>query len=429
VAVAARLFDWTVRNIQLNELLPYPTADAEPSADGEGEAPTASSPLLEAKAGPGYTTYPWQTLTFGRGDAWQRARVFILLARQRQIDVVMLAFDDTEESPRPWLPAALIDDQLYLFDTSLGLPIPGPGGFGIATLEQVRKDRSLLSELDVGEHTYAPAEADFDKVVALIDASPNSLSRRMRLIDSQRAGGQQLVLSANPSGLAERLRQCSEISNVELWRTPYETWVYRTALSLRSPQDPELIRRLMLDEWIFDGQAPLVLARQLHFRGRFENEGQKEGAKAKYFAACLSKADIDRIETSPELQRRLGIVRNRENDQQWQAVLQTQKLLFIRAKRNASYWLGLIHYETGGSQYEPALYWLKTRTLEAAENGPWTAGARYNLSRVYEATGDLREARNMLLLDDSPQKHGNLLRARFLRKKLEAQEEASDGSS
>lgn len=434
LAVAARLFDWTVRNIQLDELLPYP------NVDGDGEASDGISPLMKATAGPGYTTHPWQTLMFGRGDAWQRARVFIQLARQRQIDVVLLALDDDAQTPRhrPWLPAALIDDQLYLFDAELGLPIPGPDGVGVATLEQVRKDKSLLTELEVGSaYPYVAAKADLDKVVALIDAAPDSLSCRMKLLESHVATGQRLVLSVNPSGLAERLRQCDGISDVDLWHTPFETWVYRKALDrwveqkkLSGPETEEdsvRMRRLMLDEWIFDDPTlldPTLLpqGRQLHLRGKFENEDRKQGAKAKYFTAREPDADIDRIETSPEIQKRMGLVRDekRESDLEWQVRLQIRKMVITRAKRNASYWLGLIHYETG--RLEPALEWLKTRTIEAAEAGPWTGGARYNLSRVYEAMGDLQKARSELLLDDSPQKHGNLLRARFLREKLEAQE-------
>ena len=422
LAVAARLFDWTVRNIQLDELLPYPPASAGPAADGGSNAPSVTSPLMEAKPGPGYTAFTWQTLMFGRGDAWQRARVFIQLARQQHIDVVMLALDDARQlpRPRPWLPAVLIDDQLYLFDAELGMPIPGPGGIGVATLEQVREDKDLLSALDAGSsHPYAPAKANLDEVVALIDASPGFLSQRMKLVDSQATTGQQLVLAVDPSGLAERVRQCDGISDVQLWRVPYETWVYRMARGPREQEDPELIRRLMLDEWIFAGLTPMVQGRQLHFRGRFENKGQKKGAKAYYLESRVPDAEIERIETSPDLQQRMGIERDRLNEQQWQAKLLAQKSMVIRIKRNVSYWLALIHYETGN--YEAAMNWLEVRNLEAAADGPWTGGARYNLSRVYELMGDLEQARNVLLLDDSPQKHGHLLRARFLRRKLEAQ--------
>ena len=62
---AKSLFDWTVRNIQLE-------------ADDPNRIPQ----------------FPWETLLFGRGTATERAWVFILLARQLGIDAAMLAMDE-----------------------------------------------------------------------------------------------------------------------------------------------------------------------------------------------------------------------------------------------------------------------------------------------------------------------------------------------
>ena len=43
---------------------------------------------------------------------------------------------------------------------------------------------------------------------------------------------------------------------------------------------------------------------------------------------------------------------------------------------------------------------------------PWTPGARYNLARCYEQLGQSSLARQWLESDkESPQRHGNLLRA------------------
>ncbi|MCA9241794.1 MAG: hypothetical protein KDA37_16405, partial [Planctomycetales bacterium] len=39
------------------------------------------------------------------------------------------------------------------------------------------------------------------------------------------------------------------------------------------------------------------------------------------------------------------------------------------------------------------------------------AGIRYNLARAYESLGDNQRAAELLLADDSPQRHGNRLRA------------------
>ena len=119
----AKLFDWTVRNIELDR------------------NSLERTPQM-----------PWETLLLGHGTAMERAWVFILLARQQGIDAAVLATTiaptgEPEASAsggkahgrlatapvpmadlRPWCAAVLIEGQLYLFDTALGLPIPAPGG-------------------------------------------------------------------------------------------------------------------------------------------------------------------------------------------------------------------------------------------------------------------------------------------------------------
>src|SRR5262249_55732351 len=141
--------------------------------------------------------------------AIQRAWVFMLLGRQRQLDIVMLAVADPDHPgrTRPWLPALVHDGQLYLFDTSLGLPIPGPGGKGIATLAQAAEDESILNRLDFDEnHHYPFKAAEAKQVTAYIEASPGYLSRRMKALESQLAGEERVVLTASPERIAERLK-------------------------------------------------------------------------------------------------------------------------------------------------------------------------------------------------------------------------------
>lgn len=424
VSLAARLFDWTVRNVQLDALLPFPGQAAGPT-DGAEEDVSGDSLVQQGAPGPGYTAFPWQTLVYGHGDAWQRARVFILLCRQQQIEAVMLALDDPQSSPRPrpWLPAVLIDDQLYLFDTALGLPIRGSKGTGIATLAQVRQDAGLLATLHVGQdNRYAAADADFDRLVALIDAPPEALSYRIERFQQQAATGEPLFVSVPAGRLAERLQRQSGIAATELWQTPFQTWLYRNALKRRGRQDREVLRQLMFDEMIFDSMHPLIQGRVQYFRGNFEKTPDREGAKGYFVEARLPDVVIQQIETSPKVQAELGVFRTRENDLEWQYRLQMTKSLVIGIKNTATYWLGLTHYDTG--RFETAIDWLKRRTLESPGENQWKPGARYNLSRTYEALGDLETARRALLLDDSPQRHGNLLRARYLREKMERQGES-----
>ena len=73
--------------------------------------------------------------------------MFAMLCRQQGMDVVMLGVSEPE--PKFWLPALVLDYELYLFDVRLGLPIAGLGGEGVATLRQVREDESLLRQLDL----------------------------------------------------------------------------------------------------------------------------------------------------------------------------------------------------------------------------------------------------------------------------------------
>src|SRR5262249_43049170 len=142
VAVAQRLFDWTVRNIQL-----------------DGPARTAQ---LET-----YPHRPYEILLYGHGDALERAWVFILLARQQGLDAVLLGLGDEDGNVRPWLPALLSDGQLCLFDCQLGLPIAGPEGRPVATLAEVVADDALLRRLDVdSDHPYPVRSEQLNRVVA-----------------------------------------------------------------------------------------------------------------------------------------------------------------------------------------------------------------------------------------------------------------------
>ncbi|MCH7729734.1 MAG: hypothetical protein IH991_25170 [Planctomycetes bacterium] len=156
LAVALRLFDWTVRNTQLEKLAPQPKADTTTLAPGEelNEEEQLKQVFPQYfQEGPGYQRSPLAVFRYGIADAWERSRVFILLARQAGLDVVMLARQDSESTkrPEPWVAAAYIQGQLFLFDAELGLPIPGPHGRGIATLAGIIDEPELLRALDIVE--------------------------------------------------------------------------------------------------------------------------------------------------------------------------------------------------------------------------------------------------------------------------------------
>ncbi len=90
-----------------------------------------------------------------------------------------------------------------------------------------------------------------------------------------------------------------------------------------------------------------------------------------------------------------------------------QQQILLKAKQDASYWLGLIAFEK--KDYPVAIDYFARRTLELSPDGPWTDGARYNLARSYEALAQFSPAIELYQADSSPQKHGNRLRARRLK--------------
>jgi tetratricopeptide (TPR) repeat protein len=418
--MARSVFDWTVRHIQLDELLPAPQAAKGAVAGPGNEAPAdVVPPPAQAIPGPGYRYYPHQILMFGRGDAWQRARVFILIARQLNLDAVMIAVDDRGPGSRasPWCPAVLIDDKLYLFDTALGLPIPGEEQGSIATLAEVRANPNLLRRLDLEEEnlTYPVTESQLKSVAALVDATGEALSRRMKMLEERLTGEDSMMLAVSPAEIARRIRACPGLEKIDvrLWSLPLETRMYREAMERLSRGDPEIERRLVQEKMAF---FPVVeSARHLHFLGRIESQDEQEGAISLYMQSRKAEELIDEIQTSEDARQRIGLppLPSNVKPEQRQMFLALQAAQYRLNKQHASYWIGLAQYDLG--EYETAIHWLKDRTLDAFPNGVWTAGARYNLGRTYEALGRIEDARRVYYQSESHQRHGNLLRAKLLR--------------
>ena len=369
--VAERLFDWTVRNIQL-----------------EPDPPSTRQ----------YRHLPFETLLLSSGTAIDRAWVFVLLARQQGLDVVMLGLADEDgKNVRPWLPALFSGGELYLFDCRLGLPIAGPDGRGVATLKDAVADDRLLRKLDLDEQNPYPVHAvDLQHVVAFVEATPASLSRRMALVESRLTGKHKLVLASPGSGLTERLKTVPHVADAKLWPWPFQVTLGR---SRANPNETKAAAQ----EMVVVQTIPTILsARAMYFKGKYDGS---TGAKAKLLDARPPDTAFDSFRLPQEQAQRFS----REVISQVEAA---HIVVMKHAKQDASFWLGLITYEQ--QDYAAAIDWFAKRTLEATPNGRWTNGATYNLARAYEATGQLDRAIALYEADKSPQSHGNKLRARRL---------------
>jgi hypothetical protein len=418
LSVTMRLFDWTVRNVQLDSM-EGDALSSSPSADQTPSSAAQSSQPIKAGASPGTKYYAWESLVLGHGDAWIRSRIFILLARQRGIPVVMLAVRDAMEAePVPWLTAALVQDELFLFDMRLGLPIPDATDNGIATLRHVLDHPDLLQQLDLdSDHRYPITPSKLKHLVALIDATPAYLSQRMTLLESALLGEDRMVLSTSPTALSRQLRQGTGVTETALWTVPYDGFQYQRDLA----NNREALLESTRQHSLFRLVPPLAQGRRQHFRGQFENRPDAQGAKGLYLDCRVPDAQIKDLVGSQAGSTETGESTSRsEDDVRREQLASEAKELMLNVKLSASYWLGQIAYDSG--DYEVAANYFQKRTLDAAPDGPWAQGARYNLARSHEAVGFTQDnpemldsARQLYLEDDkSPQWYGNQLRARRL---------------
>ena len=355
---AKLLFDWTIRNIQI-----------------EPDVAAAGSPERMKQ-------FPQETLLCGRGTAIDRAWVFILLCRQAELDAMMLALpkDGAEKELEPWLPAVLIDKRLYLFDTRLGLPLPGKDRQGVATLAEVAADDAILRQLDLsGSEKYPVTAARAAKSVALLEGSPLYLSRRGHLVESRLAGNETFVLSTSPTALARDLKEMGEIQSVKLWTLPYERIAERGKTSLAAVEAFKM--PFMLPKPV------LWKARVLHLMGLYTGE---KTAIRWYLLSRPPEQEILAANVPFELKE------------------------MVRSNKTcATYWLALVSYER--EEYPLVVDYLVERLPKLPMASSWFAGTRYNLGRAYEKLGQTDEAIKQYQSDRSPQRHGNQLRARWLR--------------
>ena len=416
---AVRLFDWTVRNISVER----------PLRDPDG------NPL------PAIPQTPWESLFFGRGTVWERAWVFVRLARQQGLDAAVLAVNDPaapDKPPRPWVVAVLIGGEAHLFDPALGLPIPAADGLGRtpqgglairpATLAAIAADAKLLRQMDADGREYPWKAEDLERLAVLLEASPAALSRRMKAVEGQLTGEQKMVLSAAPSLQAERWRALPGVRDVRLWALPYETFQQRLAL----PPNLVAMRLMMLVPYYGTAEygKQLRLGRIRQLKGRFAGDESAAVALMQARAADAELADIERKIAKQYYEKAKPGLEQVPREQQAAAQQRLQNMAeyaasleiaaYVRAKQDASYWLGLLSFERGN--YAAAADYLLRRTLEASPDGPWNCGARYNLARTFEASGETIKAIELLRSDrDAPGGHGALLRARWLRQQSDAE--------
>ncbi|KAJ3048930.1 hypothetical protein HK102_012602, partial [Quaeritorhiza haematococci] len=352
--------------------------------------------------------------TESQGFWAERSWMFMALCRQLGVDVGLLNYSkgntvepsipksgdpmspfgqpQADRPPIVWICAALIDGEAYLFDARVGLPVPGPGGEGVATLRQALADPSILEAMNLpGLSPYETSRATLlaspTKIGVLIDSSKGYYTPKMKLLQGELAGTNRTILYHEPTAIEAHFAEVlgDRLGEVALWTLPLE-------VETRLFTDPNFVAATQQSLLFFRGEMPLLYARIKHLRGDLAE------AVSDYVSFRFSENET--------------FVTNK--NQVIPGAIQQGLDVY------ASYYLALAHLERKNLDQAELMFRKVLEMLpEPTANDPpyfmFRWGAHANLGRIYESQGDPRRAiAHYTAMDPTMQSHGNLLRARDL---------------
>jgi hypothetical protein len=161
----------------------------------------------------------------GWGNMLERAQVFLAVLDVLGLDGCMLLVPPAQKGQQGpldyWVVGALVDKDIYLFDTRLGLPLPGPGGKGIATLAQVKAHPELIQALNVEpKQPYDVTGEQAKNAEIQVSCALSALAPRMRLLQEVLSTTGKVNLSKDPTALLSRFKDTGGGNSVQIWNTP-----------------------------------------------------------------------------------------------------------------------------------------------------------------------------------------------------------------
>ena len=422
VADSMSVFDWVVRNVQL-----LPESKLTKEEQEEARLNESESAAAAGIPGVGYQRFPWQSLLYGQGDYVDRAKIFMLGLRELGIDSVMLATQSENGEPVPWAVGVVVGEDYYLFDTKLGLPVPGEKLGSIATLDQVRANPELISSLSLTNDESLADDTDYwlkpeqlDELVALVYTSPESVSKRMFNLEAALPVDLKTELAFTTAEIASRLPAKTGVK-VEPWDVGYQTHEFRQAIrnALEKKSDDVIAAKLndyYFNEFYIDNFVVYRTARARFFKGKFglDSEGRSLNAIQSFQRLKYTQEQIDNLGSDSDQQRRLGIRKEAEqNVTDFNSEVRSVQGQMDLIRRDAGLFLAQCHFDNGSMN--AAANWLENIRAEDGVDR-WNDGITYLLGRSQEKLKDYDQAIEIFSIDDLQQSHGNLIRARMLKK-------------
>jgi hypothetical protein len=353
----------------------------------------------------------YEIILLGQGTPDDRAWVFAALLKQQRIDTVIL---QARDDPEAKLVGVILDGEVYLFDTRLGLPIPradDPPSAHItrpATWNEMKEHPEWWQMLTLrADQPYPWNTEQLESADVFMYSAPESWSTRMRQLESVLPASSLCVLSdplvePSPGGIAvESLAKRMAKGNAEwtpdklrFWSHPLNLADRLKALGQQAQQLTLVFQRFTVPlDMKFNENGQLVSAKPSlqHQKCRTEQLLGKFNEATNHFLSIRHLA----VEALPQ--------ELRANPQQGQQIQQ----FYLWAASDASYWSAACKIEQG--EYESAVGALQDYLRRYARLGTdWVSAAQWQLALALAELGKFSEARAVIaaMAPDDPHRPG-----------------------
>jgi len=365
----------------------------------------------------------YRILLYGTTYPEDRAWIFASLLRQIKIDsVIIRPQSEANEQPKPdaWIMGVLLDEDVYLFDCRLGMPLTSAGR--VATLGEAIAKPALFRRWDIDiDNPYPLRSSDLKKVHADLIGTMCTFSKRMADLQSSLSGDQSVIISDSlldnylGPGLVHRVAKGGEAywkpEDIRIWNYPEENenGYDKMDKNLTKSSRWFQLRQLALS-------APVQFTPPLKPGQRFQYfEPLKEQwpnrithLMGKHSKAIPMYQTIREWGKNAETVARMGIDPTIFN-------------INYKAGQDAFFWTALCQIERGDKTN--AVKSLAQYARNHGKNGFWIHATHLKIAELNHQNGDIDKALRSLsrVSDSAPQYH----RAIILKRRWEAEQQKS----
>src|SRR5262249_47905103 len=124
--------------------------------------------------------------------------------------------NDKQKTTRYWITGVLVDNEIYLFDTRLGLPVPGPNHVGVATLRRAAAQPEILKALTIEQSLPYDASPDHLRAAQVLVSCPLAgMSPRMKYLQNVLAHVEGVKLWGDPLATLKRFKRAASANGLK----------------------------------------------------------------------------------------------------------------------------------------------------------------------------------------------------------------------